>query len=316
MLAWPRLSAVLLGCLLLSFAAPAAADEFEECQKAYSENKFQEAYICYQKGYEKSPSFRWAANLGNVEVKLGKYKDAIPHLEYALDHVDPTLPDPELTRRRLREKIAEATSKVAVVTFSLTPANTSGATVAINGNVIGTTPLAQPIILDAGTYTLTATHPRFEDLSYQLQAQPGTSPKLNLPMRPRTTPKADGGVSPALIGVAVAGGVLALGALGAGIGLHVAASGKSDDREALAAEIGDNSICADPANTDVRCDQVQSLADDENTFSTTGTALLVVGGALAVGTVLAVVLWPSSSSETASLWVAPGAGSLTVGGTF
>ena len=300
--------------LVLALVAPSArADEFAECQKTYDDGQFPAAYICYKKGYEKTPNFMWAANLGNVEVKLGKYRDAIPHLEFALANVEPG-PNAELTRQRLREKIAEANAKVAVITLNLSPPGTSGASVAIDGNIVGTTPLTEPIILDAGNYRLTATHPRFQQLTYDLVAEPNTTPTLNLAMQPKAS-GGDGGISPALIGVAVAGGVLGLGAIGAGIGLHVAAGGKADDRAAVAAEIGDNSVCANPNNTDVRCDQVKSLADDENTFSAAGTAMLIVGGVFVAGTVVAIIVWPSSSKQT-GLWIAPGPTSLTLGGTF
>lgn len=313
-MSWRTVWVFLLLTLSASIAHADAA--FEECQKTYDGGRFQEAYICYKKGYEKTPNFMWAANLGNVEVKLGKYKDAIPHLEFALEHVDAGSPNAELTRQRLRAKIAEATAQVAVVTLSLTPANTQGASVAINGNVVGITPLAEPIILDAGNYKLTATHPQFEDLSYDLVAQPNTTPTLNLQMTPRAGGGGgDEGVSGAMIGVAVAGGVLALGAIGAGIGLFVAAGSKSSEREDIATDLGDTTVCSDPTTTDPRCSQIQDLADDENTFTAAGTAMLIVGGVLAAGTVVAVILWPSSSSDT-GLWIAPGPTSLHVGGTF
>lgn len=308
------LSAALVGVLLLLVAAPSHADEFKRCQELYAAKNYDGAYLCYKALWDAKKGPDVAANLGNVEVQIGKYKEAYLHLQYVLDTYPISDPKHPVVMQKTREKQAEAKAHVAVFKVSITP---PGAAVAVNGVAIGTTPLSEPIVVDPGTHRLTATLDGYTALSQDLTAQPNTEQALNLAMKRANR---GGGVSPAMIGVSIAGGVLALGALGAGIGLHVAAGGKADDREALAAEIGDNSTCSDPNNTDVRCDQIGSLADEENTFSAAGTAMLVVGGVLAAGTIVAIIVWPSASSSTepasANLWIAPTPTGLLAGGTF
>lgn len=305
------LSATLFGVLVSLVAFPAQADEFKRCQESYAAKDYDGAYLCYKALWDTKKGPDVAANLGNVEVQIGKYKEAYLHLQYVLDTYPISDPKHPVVMQKTREKQAEAKAHVAVFKVSITPA---GATVAVNGVAIGTTPLADPIVVDPGTHKLTATLSGYATLSQDLVGAANSEQALNLEMKRAAQ---SGGVSPAMIGVSIAGGVLALGALGAGIGLHVAAGGKADDRETIAAEIGDNSTCSDPNNTDVRCDQVGSLADEENTFSAAGTAMLVVGGVLAAGTIVAIIVWPSSSStEAAHLWVAPTPTGLLAGGTF
>ncbi len=315
----PRtLSACLLGLFCLLLAQGADANEFKRCQDLYASNQHDAAYVCYKALWDAQKGYDVAANLGNVEVQLGKYKEAVVHLTYVLDNLPLTVDNRDVIMQKTREKLADAKRHVAVIRLNLTPV---GATVTLNGAVIGTTPLVEPLILDPGNYQLAAQKPGYADLRHGLIAQANTEPTLNLDMVPGESSLGSGkrGMSPARIAVAVVGGVIALGAIGAGIGLHVAAGGKADDREAIAAELGSNSACTGAGATDPRCTEIQTLADDEATFSTTGTALLIAGGVLAAGTVVAVIVWPSSSDSAAlgpELWFAPSLGGLTVGGRF
>ncbi len=307
-------------CFVLLTAGIARAEQFKNCQAKYNANDYRGAYACYKALWRTEKSLRVAANLGNVEVELGKFREAIPHLEFVLDNV----PVGELRRAEILDKtgrkLADAKQHVAIIHLELSP---PVASVTLNGAIIGTSPLAEPLILDPGTYALAAARDGYNPLNHNLVAQAGQEPTIKLDMLPTTAggpsgprPPGDSTVSPAMIGISIATGVLALGAIGAGVGLLVAAGNKADERQQVAADIGNNSTCSDPTNNDTRCDQIAALTSDEDTFNGAGIGMLVAGGVLAVGTVLVIVLWPKSSTSATSLHVAPTPGGVTFGGTF
>ena len=137
-----------------------------------------------------------------------------------------------------------------------------------------------------------------------------------------STGTADGGTSgddgPS-VPIIIAGGVLGIGALGAGIALHVVAAGKGGERKDLADALPGDGFCLDNPD-DPQCVEVEDLADQESTFSAAGTGLLI-GGGVVVAATLTYWLWPrgDDSSETAVQLiptVGPGMSGLTVMGTF
>jgi hypothetical protein len=311
----PGLLAALLFLTMAFTGALAHAQEdpavlFAEGQAHYSAGRYPEAYAAYKRAYDLKPTYDAAANLGNVEVKLGKYKDAVGHLQFVLDNLPLSL-DPatrEAVIAKTHERLAEAKRHVAVIDVKIAP---DGASVTVNGEPIGTTPLAAPVVLDPGQHQLLAKKPGYADLAQTITARPATSEALNLTM----TPGASGGGSQAgRVAVAVVGGVLALGAIGAGIGLLVASSGKGDDREALAGELGGNTSACANGNPDPRCGEIAGLADDELAFRGAGISLAVVGGVLAVATVVTVLVWPSQTGQEAALALGPG--TVTLSGRF
>jgi hypothetical protein len=99
----------------------------------------------------------------------------------------------------------------------------------------------------------------------------------------------------------VVGGATALVGLGLGVGMTVAANGKSSDAEALRATVGGSSGCASPgpefAGT---CTELADAVKTRDTLSNVAVGGFVTGGALALGTAGLFVyslMKPSSSDE-------------------
>jgi tetratricopeptide (TPR) repeat protein len=277
-----------------------AATLFAEGQAHYAAGRYPEAYTAYKRAFEIKPSYDCAGNLGNVEVKLGRYAEAVGHLQYVLDYLPPSLDAAtrESVIAKTNERLAEAKRHVAIYTLTVSP---DGATVTLDGAAIGTTPLAAPLVAGEGDHVLVLSKSGYASYEHRFRAQPNTTDTLSLTMTP-----GGGGPQAGRIAVGVVGGVLALGAIGAGIGLLVASSSNGDDREALAGEFGGNTGACANGNPDPRCSELQSLADDEVALRGAGIGLLVAGGVLAAATVITVIVWPSSSGGDTALTIGPG----------
>jgi tetratricopeptide (TPR) repeat protein len=341
MTAWLRsFSLLALVAAALLFAAPAAAQDdaatlFKEGKALYGDGKYQEAYEAYNKAWALQQGFDIAGNLGNVEIELGKYRDAVIHLRYVIANLPPSY-DPERREKvlsRTKELLNGALTHVALVTLAIEP---DGATVSVDGEDVGTTPLTSELVLAEGKHSLVAKLDGYEPLEHALDAKGGTKETLRMSLKasadagdgdgdgeepaPGGEDSADDGPS---IPIIIVGAVLGLGAIGAGIGLHVTASGKANDREDLAASLSDQSACS-AAAPPPECQEINDLSDEESTFSAAGTALLIVGGALAAATVVYAV-WPrgggdDDDAKEARLmvlpWAGPGVAGVSLGGSF
>lgn len=308
-----RRLALLLAAVVALSVAPAHAQDaieattdplklFELGQSLYGEGKYEDSYRAYLKAWQTRRSYEIAGNLGNVELKLGKYTGAVVHLQYVLDNLPVTTAaeERELVVEKTTERLNEAKSKVAIIKLALSP---DGASVSLDGQPLGNAPLAEPLILDPGPHKLVVTLAGHDDVTHDIAAQPGDNETLRIAMvksgsgevaeiGTSSGDRADDGPNYILV---IAGGVIGLGAVGAGIALHVAAAGKSDDREALVAQIGDTSACSGNAPPP-QCAEITDISDQESTFSGAGTGLLIGGGVVLVATAL-YWFWPRGGGD-------------------
>jgi hypothetical protein len=312
--------------LLVGFAPPALAQEPTETSAAqshdpavlfqlgkdrYAEGKFDEAYAAYKKAYELQPAFDIAGNLGNVEVKLGKYPDAVVHLRYVLANLPPSYA-PERREKviaRTKELLAEASQHVAFVVLAISP---EGARVSIDGESIGTTPLQEEVVLSSGKHQIVADKEGYQTLTHEIDAAAGQKETLRMSLAPAGDPnpgtvqgdQAEDGDDGPIWPLVIVGGVVGLGALGAGIGLHVVASGKADDRETKAAGLPEDACTQAPPHP--ACAEIDELASEESTLSSAGTGLLIGGGVVLAATVVytAVTLAGGSNGDSARVrWI-------------
>jgi tetratricopeptide (TPR) repeat protein len=302
---------------------------FKHGQELYRDGKFDESYEAYKKAWDLQKGYDIAGNLGNVEVKLGKYKGAVIHLQYVLDNLPPSI-DAERREKivsKTQQRLNDARSHVAIVKLAMSP---DGASVSVDGNDLGTTPLAEPIVLDAGTHQLVAKLDGYDDVSHEINATSGSQETLRIAMVAKGSggtaaietgggsdggDTADDGPSLAII---IAGSVIGVGALGGGIGLLVAASGKASDREDLLAALGSQSGCGG-ASPPAQCAEIGDLSDQEGTFNTVG-AIMLVGGGVVLAATAVYALWPRGGDDETGVRVlptlGPGHAGLTLNGSF
>lgn len=281
------LSSLLLGAFLLGTPAVAHADPaddlFRDGSTLFEQGKVEEAYAKFSEAWKLKQSYDIAANLAVTERKLGKHKDAIAHLEYALKNFPPSLDSAVKTQI---EASLEASRKEVGSVDVTCPSKTK---LFLDGKDLAETPVGT-IYLEPGTYelgaanaekggaTITLQVSKGQKLAITLDLVPGKGPKL-----PDATPPGGGGPKksaglplwPGLVvgGVGVAG-------LGAGLGLALAAGSAGSEADTLREALPSRDAClVDPPHGDCR-----TIVDDLETRDTLTKASIgafVAGGVLA-----------------------------------
>jgi PEGA domain len=278
-----------------------AAALFRQGQEAYANGDTEGAFDKYQQAWELKQSYDIAGNLGNVEVKLEKYAEAVPHLQFVLDNLPVSMDSGtrEAVTKRTGELLAEAKSHVAIMKFTITPAN---AAVEVDGK-----PVTGQAVVAPGKHSLKLTADGYDTVEQEVNVSAGSTENTVITMAQSgsgDTAKishgegGDDGGGEASIPVIIAGGVLGIGAIAAGAALHVVASGKGSDRQTLLDDLGNNSGACTPPAVDARCAEIDDLAAAESTFSGAGTGLLIGGGVIVAATVT-YWLWPRGGDDPA-----------------
>ncbi len=265
---------------------------FKLGKQLYANGKYDDSYRAYKKAYGLKPGYDIAANLGNVEVKLGKHTDAVAHLQWALDNLPPSLPERASKVKRLEELLEKAGEHVAIYRFSVKP---DEAELRIDDKLIGTTPLRHVVGLTPGSHEMVIQKSGYTPHTETLRAKAGASETMSVSLSKSTsspgTEPDDGDAGPSIPMIVVGAGV-GLGAIAAGVGLMVVSTNKGDERASLTAQLGNkDNACVEPTSNSSTCDQIADLSDQEQTFFGTGVGLLVGGGAVAAAT-LVYALWP------------------------
>ncbi|MCA9625286.1 MAG: PEGA domain-containing protein [Myxococcales bacterium] len=290
---------------------------YEEAQRCYGDGDLQCAYDAYRRAFDLRPSYDTAGNLGNTALKLGRYPEAVKYLRYALANL-PVSGQAD----RVEALLQQAEGQVAKVTINVEPA---GAAVELDGKLLGHAPLADEVVVDRGQHTLRLSADGHCDKRIELDLAAGVRDTQHVVLQPcgpgQAPPPADSeGPGAGYVAAVVSSSVAALGLMGAGIGMHVLAMGKGSDREAVAADLPSDACAgSDPS---AGCADLQRLADEQRTAATTGTVLLAIGGAVALGTTLtAIFTYPDADGGDelalrAVPMVGPGVGGLVLSGQF
>jgi len=280
---------------------------------AFKEGKLDEAYRFLSQAWAAKQSVDIAANLGVVEMKLDRPRDAAEHLDYAL-RLYPVGGDPD-ARAVLEQRYQEARQKVGAIRVAC---DGKGAEVAVDGRDIGKAPITVEKFVEPGKRKFTAVLDGFENGEMTVRVEPGSEITIEIKMGP----KKPGGGGPHHVEHAdkpiwpifVFAGVGAVG-LGSGIGLMVMSAGAKSDIE--------DSGCRSQGCAG----QYQDQVDSYNLGRNAGVPLLAVGG-LSLAGMIVYLAWPSPDDEVEgppgrgkhATWVLPmlGAdgGGLTVGGEF
>jgi hypothetical protein len=258
-------------------------------------------------------NYETAGTRGNVSLKLGRWREAYAYLHWANDNLPPSAV--EKYRPIIEGKMKEALEHVGAVTLKVVDENDqplAGAKILVDGQPLTydeaeiTTPPDLPVVVDPGQHSIEVSKEGYKSAKYDFVGKPGLDETVALKLLPETAVGGGGGddddddrVTPGgggpNIPIVITGAVLGAGALGAGIGLHVVASQKGGDREDLSAGL-DDGACAG-ASPPPECTEIADLSDQESTFSTAGTILLIGGGAIAAATILYAV-WPRGGGGT------------------
>lgn len=291
---------------------PAEAEakaRFEEGNKAWAAGRHEEARLKYVQAYAvlKFPGVLF--NLARAEMTVGHDVEA-----YKLFRDFLKMPQTDLDRSMLARKYyGELAKKVSLVTVtSQTP---KGTKVIIDGVDAGETPLAEPIVVAAGTHDIVLRYadkekkspvscPLSQTVTVELEVK--EDPKVPI------TPPAEKGEKGSWLVPGVLAGVGVVG-LGVGIGLGAASGSATSDGKALA----QGGACADLSSA--ACATAKDKESSASGLATGSIVGYVAGGAFVAAAVISAVViapWRERPKKTSNLWVSPTVGGGAFGGSF
>jgi len=298
-----------------------------ESAAASAKNDWEAAHSALLKAWDIKPLPMIAANLGYVEIKMSRYREAAEHLRFFIDKAPADHPE---RRADAEQQLTECRKHVAVIQVI---ADLDGVQVTMDGSEIGQTPLPNQLIVDPGAHTIEVTRLGYQSesrsisleagddtaLRFTLVAEPGvaiqSAPAVQaLAVQPLVAERP--GIQPrtwALIGGSAATAV----SLGIGIGYRLRANRFESDANSTTAKLGSSLACADPTgDAQTLCPQLKSTLRQQDTAVNVSTGCFVAAGVLGVATAVTYLWWPKrkpkpSQPMKSELGVAP----LTLGKT-
>lgn len=288
----------------------------KEGSEAYARRDWEAARKAYVLAWQLKPNPLIAANLGDVEIKLERYREAAEHVQYFLFHAPFGVKRDKLAGAE--QQLAECRKHVASVTIT---SNLQGAEVRIGDRVIGRTPLLGQTFLDPGTYVIDVKLADYAPASKSIIAESGTELIVNFNLEksvkpnvmtssitkepPKPKPPDRAGTSPRTW--VVAGGAVATGiSLGIGVVFRIRAGNFDSDVNATTAQL-DAPTMSKPSEVAAHseclhqttaakplCDALHAALEKRDTAANISTGAFVSAGVLGAATVFSLFLWPEA----------------------
>lgn len=289
----------------------------------YRKNHFDAARAAFEAAWKLRHHTAIAASLADVEMKLGRFRDAAEHWQYYLASSPPD-------RAEAEGQLAECSKHVGRVDVTVEPA---AATLILDGNATEREPPDAPLWLDPGEHTLSAKLAERSSPERKLTIAAGETQTVSLTVeRPEATetsaPEAPTSpiVTPATMSssndvrpqagnaartwTVIGGSALTAAALGVGIGYMLDANALDDDAAQLRAKtetgvdpklVKDQAQCTLPSGVrPAACDELRAKVNDANSARIVSIVGFASAGAFAAATVVTYFLWPSEHRETSS----------------
>jgi len=191
--------------------------------------QYERALAAYTKAYELVPNPKILFPIASAEQELERWVDAATHYRQFLAQA--TDADAKL-RADAEQRLETVKLSIGVLALAITP---EGAQVALDGNPVGTAPLAEPLFVAPGEYTLSITadgyHPFEQKVTIEAGSEsertfdleqvkviiepPRPPPVREVPPPPEAPSKlvlyVGGGLTVAMLGGTVATGLIAVG---------------------------------------------------------------------------------------------------------
>ena len=308
---------------------PLLEDEDEDVEKtvnelmrtgvtAYRKKNFEAAREAFAKAWQIRPHVDIASTLAEVEMRLGRYREAAEHWEYNLKHS-------AADRDEASAQLAECRKHLGRVHVEV---NLPDAIVFVDGVLkVDDTQINRELAfwLDPGEHIFAArkggqgVEVRVSVLAGEAQTIQLSVPTPSLveatptpvavtPFSKPTPPQdrnSGGGPSSRTVVVA-SGAALTVAALGLGVYSHLRAESAEARRLELVAQaqaqlpVPTRNFCSprtDGGETPSQCPEIASKADEAFTFENVRNVSFIAGGALGVATVATYLLWPRARRQ-------------------
>ncbi|WP_437959998.1 PEGA domain-containing protein [Sorangium sp. So ce119] len=145
-----------------------AKAEYEAARILFNDGDHRNAIIKFERAYELSRDPRLLWNIALCQKNLKRYTRLLATIEQLLRDAGPQLTEQD---RKDAAELIEAT-KAYVSRLDL-QASEAGATVLVDGEEVGQTPLGEPVLLDIGTRRIRVTKKGFKDVEVTEQVAGG-----------------------------------------------------------------------------------------------------------------------------------------------
>ncbi|MGC4066962.1 MAG: tetratricopeptide repeat protein [Polyangiaceae bacterium] len=126
-----------------------ARDRFAAGLKLYEDGEFALALIEFERAYSLVPDHRVLYNIGQVNIQLGRYSRAVRTLErYLAEGGERVPPD---RKQAVQADLTMLAARTATLFVSV---NVPGADIMLDNDVVATSPMATPLLVDAGEHRL------------------------------------------------------------------------------------------------------------------------------------------------------------------
>jgi hypothetical protein len=287
----------------------------------YARQNWEAARAAFLKAWKLKQHYAIAGSLAEVEMKLGRYRDAAEHLKYAIANLPP-----EQTEKRAEAdaSLKECRAHLASVRLSL---SVSGPLVLVklDGLALPHGTLNDELLLEPGSHKLEATQEGYQPANREFVAVAGEAKEIRLELalqpappglgtadaapRPAAAPAAStpdsstaGAISPrtwALIG----GGAATAVATGLGTYFTLRYFALTSDADRLSAQVAaegspalvarDEECISGAPMRPAECDQLSQTNESRATAATLSSASWITAGVLGVATITTYLLWPA-----------------------
>jgi hypothetical protein len=140
-----------------------AARRYDMGLKLYAEGEFRQAVIEFERSYKITSDYRVLYNIGQVRIQLANYARATVALrDYLKQGGDKISEDRRKAVEADLEMLASRTGHMRIVV------NQPGADIFIDDVIVGQSPLAEPVMLDAGEHRVSARKRGYEGRPQQI----------------------------------------------------------------------------------------------------------------------------------------------------
>lgn len=259
-----------------------ARELYEQGGVAYQKNDFEKAYAAYLGAWRLKKHWQIAVNLGGSARKLGKHREAAEYFSYYLREAPKD--DASTSRSDVEAALADAKTHVGELHAAV---EDTGAEVLVDGEVVGTSPIAAPIFVDPGEHTLTVRRDGAVTASAKVVTNAGEQKTVTLSAKTAAAPKPR--TVPAVIAFSAGGAGLLAGVIGGAL----AGVNNAD----LAKKCKPTGACPESARGELTDTHILT------TTSTAGFVLAGVGGA--VGAALLLVPVKATTGAQATVEIGP-----------
>lgn len=299
-------------------SAPEATDSlYNQGNEAYDRGDLQLAFELYTGAFKLRKSYDIARNLGLVELKLGRFRDAIEHLTYSLSLYPSNRAD---TKKQVIEWLDQAKSQVGKLHLSVSP---ESADCRVAGASVNAEQREDDILVDPGAVKIEcrAKGYRVEKRTISIEKGGRADETIRLTQDGSQPASAQPSLGPRTV-LIWSGSAAAAAGLGVGAAMGIVSlvkAGEADRmRETLVTGTGRTSPCTAPKADG--CEELYALRREQDAFGNAAFWMLIAGGVAGAGTVAYGLIVRPPNSTSGGAVVVPvignGTGGLLFQGSF